>query len=196
MNVLKPAIVTSLAQIELKSRAIVKKLTPLSQHYIDVSRLLAAGKEELLSKRLAPLDVRGYPSLFGFGYGALRSLKLRSRLKTQSVQLEETTSDVCELPISPDEQQRMLSDSRFSEWLKRSDKLIYEDALFKSWSRYRESEQHRGDERGYIASLFLGNPKGNFEKALHELSAENCFLSIQRLAARSTAPPESAYHKP
>lgn len=172
---LNAAIITSLAQIELQSRLIIKKITPLSQHYIDVSRLISAGKEELLSKRLAPLDVRGFPSIFGFAYGALRSLKFRSRLKTQSVQLEESTSDVCELPISPDEQQRILSDSRFKEWLKRSDKLIYEDGLFKSWSRYRESEQHRGDERGYIASLFLGNPKGNFEKALHELSAEIAF---------------------
>ncbi|UZE95068.1 ATP-binding protein [Alkalimarinus alittae] len=172
---IKAAIFTSLAQIENQSLAAVKKITSLSQHYIDVSRLISAGNEELLNKRLAPHDVKGFPSIFGFAYSAIRSLKLRARLKTQSVKLKESSSDVCELPISPDEQQRILSDSRFSEWLKRSDKLIYEDGLFKSWSRYRESEQHRGDERGYIASLFLGNPKGNFEKALHELSAEIAF---------------------
>lgn len=169
------AIFASLEQIEQQSLSAVKQISPLSEHYIDISKQLSANHGVGVNKRLTPWEVNGFPSIYGFASSAIRSLKLRARLKTQSVQLEKSDSNVCELPISPDEQQRILSDSRFSEWLKRSDKLIYEDGLFKSWSRYRESEQHRGDERGYIASLFLGNPKGNFEKALHELSAEIAF---------------------
>ena len=172
---IKIAIVSALKLIERQSREIIAKISPLSQHYIDVSRRFSIETEVSSGKRLHPQNVRGYPSVFGFAYNALRSIKLRSRLTTQSMQLEDTSSEVGELPVSPDEQQRQLSNLRFSEWLQRSDKLIYEDNLYKSWSRYRESEEHRGDERGYFASLFLGNPKGNFEKALHELSADIAF---------------------
>ena len=172
---IKVAIASALKLIEQQSREIIAKISPLSQHYIDVSRRFSIETDVSSGKRLRPLEVRGYPSVFGFAYNALRSIKLRSRLTTQSMQLEDASSEVGELPISPDEQQRQLSDLRFGEWLQRSDKLIYEDNLYKSWSRYRESEEHRGDERGYFASLFLGNPKGNFEKALHELSADIAF---------------------
>jgi len=172
---IKLAIISALNQIEEKSREIINKIKPLSTHYCDASISYSGGAEELTGKRLVPLSVRNYPSIFGFAFCALRSLKLRSRLKTESIQLQITESNIDECLLPPDDQQQPLSSLRFSEWLKRSDKFIYEDSLFKSWTKYRESEEHRSDERGYIASLFLGDPKDNFEKAFHELSAEIAF---------------------
>ena len=173
----KQAIIHSLELIELKSREVVSKVNSLSAHYTEVSLRFSSSSSVTKEayKRLTQLQVRGYPSIFGLAYNVLRSIKLRARLKTQAAQLESADSHEGQCLVSPEEQQLQLSDLRFDEWLIRRDKLIYEDNLMKSWSRYREREAHRSDERGYISSLFLGDPKGNFEKALHELSAEIAF---------------------
>jgi len=170
---IKQSIIYSLEIIEQKSRELVHKVRPLSAHYSEDSLRFSSGPET--HKRLVSYSVRAYPSIFGLACKTLRSIKLRSRLKTQSDQLQNANSHDGQCLISPDEQQLQLSNLRFGEWLKRRDRLVYEDNLFKSWTRYREREEHRSDERGYISSLFLGDPKDNFEKALHELSAEIAF---------------------
>jgi len=169
---IKDAIISALFLIEKQSRKIVSQITPLTLHYTDISNRFAANKKDASHKCLTPLEIRGYPSLFGFAYSALRSLKLRSHLKTQSQQLEHSTRSINDRSVSADEQHQHLSDSRFNSWLKRRDKLIYEDPLYKAWERYQESEERQGEERSYIVSLFLGDPKSNYEKAFLELSAE------------------------
>ena len=180
-GLVKDAILASLVLIEESSRKLVTEFKPLHAYYRDKA-LSLSGEENKITrdKQLTTFDVGAYPSIFGFAYSALRSLQLRSRLTTLTDQLDVAESDPYEHFISPEEQSRALSDKRFEDWYfeamnNGSDRIIYEDNLLKAWTRYREKEIHQSDDRGYVASLFLGDPKDNFDSAQHLLIAEIAF---------------------
>jgi len=177
---IKQAIMLALSEIEQKSAYILKTIKPISNQYHEESIRFLLGQEDVSHKHLTKRDIKSYPSIFGYAFSALRSLKLRSRIQTQATLLEVNNHDAASGATSPDEQQLHISKLRFSEWLQRSDKLIYEDNVFKSWNRYCEKEAQLKDERGYIASLLLGDPKNNLEKAHHELTAELAFHLYNR----------------
>jgi acetyl/propionyl-CoA carboxylase alpha subunit/acetyl-CoA carboxylase beta subunit len=171
---IKQAIFSGLNHLDQQSRELVSQVKPLVKQCSAASRVYAAG-DEASNQQLVSYTASSYPSIFGFATSLLRTIKLRSRLKTQSVQLEAAHGQFDETILSPADQLRHLSRIRFNEWVKRSDRVIYEDELFKSWSKYKEREAHRSDDRGYMAALFLGDPKNNFDKAYLELSAEIAF---------------------
>jgi len=180
-GLVKDAIFASLALIEDSSRKLVSELKPLHTYYCDKTLSLSGEENQITrEKQLTSFEVGAYPSIFGFAHSALRSLQLRSRLTTQSVQLDDAGSDNYEHLISPDEQLQALSDKRFEAWYfealnNGSDRIIYEDSLLKAWTRYREKEVHQSDDRAYVVSLFLGDPKENFDSAQDALLAEIAF---------------------
>ena len=180
-DLIKDAILKSLALIEESSRKLVSELQLLRTHYSDKALSLSGDANKITQyKQLTSFDVGSYSSIFGFAHSALRSLQLRSRLITQSVQLEYAKNAHYEHFNSPDEQSQALSDKRFEAWYfeawnNGSDRIIYEDSLLKAWTRYREKEVHQSDDRTYVVSLFLGDPKANFDNAQHVLLAEIAF---------------------
>jgi len=173
---IKHAILDSLTLIENESLKIVTELEPLLSHYCDMSALLPDRSRSIPNgKQLSTYDVGGFPSVFGFAHASLRSLQLRSRLITKLARFDDVDSEVHRNIISPMEQARALSAQRFETWLENSDRIIYEDDLLKTWTRYQDKELHKRDERSYVASLFLGDPEDNFESACDEFLAEVAF---------------------
>jgi len=53
----------------------------------------------------------------------------------------------------------------FLRWMQDPDRIVYDDALSKSWKNYQEKKLSVHDERGRIAQFLFGEPKKNFEDA-------------------------------
>jgi acetyl/propionyl-CoA carboxylase alpha subunit/acetyl-CoA carboxylase beta subunit len=168
------AILHSLEMIERESERFVRERDEIITMVDEEIRQFTTGDVDK-RRKLTPFNVTGFPSVFGFAQNRMRGELLASRLKTQSVEWKETEEASTELPVSPEHQQRILSDNRFKDWLSKSGKLIYEDVLLKNWQKFKESEAHIEDDRGYLASLFLGDPKENHDKAYTELAANLAF---------------------
>jgi len=171
----KQAIQTTLAEIDHRAIDLIKKMPSISSLYHDEVMQFISQRESVKTKDLSNLRIKSNHSIYGYSFNALRSLKLRSRLKTQSTLLEINNSNGSYNKTKIAINSPKSADVIFSEWLDSSNKLIYEDTLLKLWKKYCEKELHEKDERGYIASIFLGDPKDNVIKAHHELSSELAF---------------------
>ena len=89
-----------------------------------------------------------YVNVFGIAYRYLRYLQVRKRIKATSVQqygrLASQEIPSGELHIRADRERRQT----FLYWLQDPDKVVYDEALSKSWRNYTDKRQAMNDERG------------------------------------------------
>ena len=106
-----------------------------------------------------------YTNVFGVAYRYLRYLGTRKRIKATTTKqygrLSAQELPKGELSERSDRERRQT----FLKWLQDPEKVIYDDALAKSWRSYNEKKQAMDDERGRIAQLLFGEPRKNYEDA-------------------------------
>ncbi len=118
-----------------------------------------------------------YTNVFGVAYRYLRYLGTRKRIKATTTKqygrLSAQELPKGELSERSDRERRQT----FLKWLQDPEKVIYDDALAKSWRSYNEKKQAMDDERGRIAQLLFGEPRKNYEDArAHLLTSVSMYL--------------------
>lgn len=171
---LRNAIVSGILSIEQSTREFVNEHPEIHEHYkrnlqryFNPSETLSAvHASSTLKLRTSPTE---YPNIFGVAYRYLRYLGLRRRIKSTTTKLYGRLAS-SELPEG-ELQQRVNRERRsaFLSWLLDPDKVLYEDAINKSWKNYSDKKSVVGDERGRIAQLIFGEPTKNYETAKREL---------------------------
>ncbi len=179
---LRIAIVGAVQRIEERVKEFVAENPYILDHYRQSLQRFLNPSEQL--KRMqagASLKLTRNPTeylnVFGVAYRYLRYLKVRQRIKATSTQQYGRLSDQ-ELPTGElDKRAELERRQTFLKWLQDPDKVVYDDALSKSWRNYNEKKQVVHDERGRIAQLLFGEPKKNYEEARSNLiSSVGVFL--------------------
>ena len=99
--------------------------------------------------------------------------RIKSTTEKQYGRLSEQESPAGELQSRADRERR----ETFLLWLQDPDRVIYDDAVSKSWRNYQEKRQAMNDERGRLAQFIFGEPKQNYENArINLLSTVGSFL--------------------
>ncbi len=188
---LKNVIVSGIQSIEDSTRNFVADQPEVLNHYHrnlkryfnPSDQTAAVHASSTLKLRTSPTE---YPNVFGVAFRYLRYLGLRRRIKatttTQYGRLAEIEIPEGELA------QRMHRETRsaFLGWLQDPDKMLYEDALNKSWKNFLEKRAALGEERGRIAQFIFGEPQSNFVDAREEI----CLVSGLHLFNRWKASAE------
>ena len=171
---LRLAIVTSIISIEERTKKYVSEEPSILEHYAQsLQRYLNPSEQLEAIQRSSQLSVANspteYANVFGFAYRYLRYLKVRNRIKSttekQYGRLSEQESPEGELQSRADRERR----ETFLLWLQDPDRVIYDDAVSKSWRNYQEKRQAMNDERGRLAQFIFGEPKQNYENARSNL---------------------------
>ena len=179
---LRLAIVTGIDSIEDSTKQFVAENPYILDHYRHnlerylkpSKRLVAMESRALLRLSKTPTE---YTNVFGVAYRYLRYLGTRKRIKATTTKqygrLSAQELPKGELSERSDRERRQT----FLKWLQDPEKVIYDDALAKSWRSYNEKKQAMDDERGRIAQLLFGEPRKNYEDArAHLLTSVSMYL--------------------
>ncbi len=171
---LRNVIIGGISSIEQSTKDFVAEHPEVLAHYTrNINRYLnpsdtltAVHASSTLKLRTSPSE---FPNLFGTAFRYLRYLGLRRRIKSTTVTQYGRLADV-EIPEG-ELAQRIHTERRvaFLSWLQDPDKVLYEDALNKSWKNFEDKRSVVGEERGRIASLIFGEPQENYDNAKADL---------------------------
>ncbi|MCZ6642842.1 MAG: ATP-grasp domain-containing protein [Gammaproteobacteria bacterium] len=171
---LRIAIVGAIQRIEERVKEFVAENPYILDHYRQSLQRFLNPSEQLQRMQAGALlkltkNPTEYLNVFGVAYRYLRYLKVRQRIKATSTQQYGRLSDQ-EIPTGElDKRAELERRQTFLKWLQDPDKVVYDDALSKSWRNYNEKKQVVHDERGRIAQLLFGEPKKNYEEARSNL---------------------------
>jgi acetyl/propionyl-CoA carboxylase alpha subunit len=164
------AIISGIKSVERSAAQFVADNPYILDHYkYNLQRYLKPSKRLQLMETGAALrrtkSPTEYSNVFGVAYRYLRYLGTRKRIKATTTKqygrLAAQELPKGELSLRADRERRQT----FLKWLQDPEKLVYDDALVKSWRNYVDKKQELDDERGRIAMLLFGEPKKNYEDA-------------------------------
>ncbi len=167
---LRQAIVTGIQSVEQSTRQFVADNPYILDHYRhNLERYLKPSRRLQQMEQRAFLRVSKTPTeymnVFGVAYRYLRYLGTRKRIRATTTKqygrLAAQELPKGELSMRADRERRQT----FLKWMQDPEKVIYDDALAKSWKNYTEKKDGLEDERGRIAQLLFGEPKKNFNEA-------------------------------
>ncbi|ARU57792.1 acetyl-CoA carboxylase multifunctional carboxyl transferase subunit alpha/carboxyl transferase subunit beta/biotin carboxylase [Oleiphilus messinensis] len=172
---LREAILESLAWIRTESRHVLKEITNVAPSYLENSIRYSTGNRD--RRILHDYDIATYPSVFEYALKVQKAVLLRTRLTTGSVEQILNQSEAAVTPEGNGAQDHLaeILAERFEQWLGRKERIVYEDTLQRVWTRLKETSEHRGEKRSYVAALLFGDPEDEFEKAYNELCFEIAF---------------------
>ncbi len=185
LAVLAAAIFTGIAQIEEAAIAEVKANPVIIEDYSNsvenhnseserFRELQAAANFKLYS------GVSEFPNVYGHALKYLRSLSLRSRIRSTSTKAYGRLADE-EIPKGDlDQRNRQIREASFARWLSDPEKLVYNDQLSKLWVAYKKNYSELDISRNRITSLILGDPQKNYEDAEKNLCFEMCLQLYNR----------------
>ncbi|MBF0279790.1 MAG: ATP-grasp domain-containing protein [SAR324 cluster bacterium] len=135
-------------------------------HYLNPSEMLLA------DNTLTDKTPSGILNIFGDVNRFLRFLKLRHKIKSQSI-LTYSRLSTLETPKGR-LQERMAAEQKekFRHWLESPVELRYQEDLYKKYKRFSEAFQNRENERGRFVAFFIGDPKEKFETSIKEFISE------------------------
>ena len=131
-----------------------------------------------------------YLNVFGVAYRYLRYLRVRRRIKATTTRaigrLAEQELPTSELRDRADRERR----ETFLRWLHDPDRVIYDDALARTWKTFLERKETLHDARGRIAQFFFGERQKNYEDARTNLisAVGMCPSSPKTGASRRCSP--------
>jgi len=170
---LKDAILSSVKCIEENSKKLLEiHKTVFLNHYGESLKHYLAPSEMLIKDNvLTDKTPTGTLNVFGDVYRFLRFLKLRSKVKSQSVL---NYSRLSHLKIPQGQLQKRLlreQQEKFKNWLSSPVELRYHEDLHKIYKRFVEAAQNKENERGKLIAFFIGDPKEKFETAIKEFTS-------------------------
>ena len=167
---LRSAIVAGLTSVEERTKQFVAQNPYIIKHYQQsLQRYLDPSPQLQRMQDSASLTVTKNPTeylnVFGVAFRYLRYLKVRQRIKATSThqygRLADRDLPKGELAERADRERRRT----FLKWMQDPDKVVYDDGLSKAWRNYNEKKQALQDERGRLATMILGEPRRNYQRA-------------------------------
>jgi len=167
---LRLAITTAILRVENQARNFVAENEYILDHYKQsLLRYLRPSPRLSQMQSTAGLKLTKNPTeylnVFGVAFRYLRYLGIRKRIKaTTTAQYGRLASQ--ELPQGElDKRADLERRQSFLKWLQDPDRVVYDDALSKTWKNYQDKKEAIGAERGRIAMFLFGEPKKNFDDA-------------------------------
>jgi len=167
---LRAAIVAGIKRVEDSCLEFVAENPYILDHYRQSLRRFLNPSEHLKRMQAGAALKRSrnpteYLNVFGVAFRYLRYLKVRQRIKATTTSQYGRLSNQ-ELPKGElDKRAELERRLTFLKWLQDPDRVVYDEALSRSWKNYNEKKQAVHDERGRIAQLLFGEPKKNYEEA-------------------------------
>ena len=167
---LRSAIVAGLQSVEERAKQFVAQNPYIINHYQQsLQRYLSPSPHLQRMQASASLtqtkNPTEYLNVFGVAFRYLRYLKVRQRIKATSThqygRLADRDLPKGELAQRADRERRRT----FLKWMQDPDKVVYDDGLSKAWRNYNEKKQALQDERGRLATMILGEPRRNYQRA-------------------------------
>ena len=188
----RQAIVSGLESIEQRTKEFVAGNPYILEHYrLSLQRYLEPSAQLIAMQSSASLKLTKSPTeylnVFGVAYRYLRYLKVRQRIRANSIQQygRLATEDLPsgELTARAERDRR----KTFLKWLQDPDRVLYDDGLSKAWRTYTEKKSAVHDERGRIAQLLFGEPQKNYQEARTQLLASVSLFLYNRWKAEAPA---------
>ena len=179
---LRLAIVSGILHVEETTKRFVGENPYILDHYRrSLQRYLRPSERLRQVQASAALKLTKNPTeylnVFGVAYRYLRYLRVRRRIKATTTRtigrLAEQELPAGELRDRADRERR----ETFLRWLQDPDRVIYDDALARTWKTFLERKETLHDARGRIAQFFFGERQKNYEDARTNLiSAVGMYL--------------------
>ncbi|MBX2848785.1 MAG: ATP-grasp domain-containing protein [Acidiferrobacterales bacterium] len=208
-------IYTGLENIEADAKAEVLRSTRVIEDYVRNVRTEKPHKknfEEL--QRAANFTVEGsvsnYPNIYSHSLKYLRSLSMRCRIKSSTLETYGRLAEE-EIPAGDlEERTQSMRKASFQQWLSDPEKLVYNDELSKAWNNLKQKQSELSTERNRITALILGNPLSNYEEAKKHFCFLAClylynrwksdasfnFVEIDRLVIEKASSKQDAFEMP
>ena len=171
------AILSGITHIEADAKREVLENPIISANYIEQVRTEKLHKHDFDALQVATNfklngEISDYPSVYGHAILYLRSLCLRTRIHSSTIEAYDRLANE-EIPkgdLSARTQQ--LREASFKRWLSDPEKLVYNEQLAKAWTTLKQRQSELVTERNRITALILGDPQTNYEAARKKF----CFL--------------------
>jgi len=130
--------------------------------------------------------IRDFPNIFSLAFRQQRFQLISSRLSYTSVG-KLPGSTLVDGPAMVTEDQVCTQRSVLKDWLKKNEKLIYEERLLARYKKYQKSKLARDSERNALVSLVLGRPEDNYEQSVKLLCFEIGLYLFNRWKVNASA---------
>ena len=214
-QVLVDCICSAIAAVEAEAELLIAREPKVMQDYQAlIARYLQDRPKLEELERQGKFSVHNtqseFPSVFDHCIAYMRYLNMRMRISSSNI---DSYGRLAEEEIPKGDLSERTTQSRaeaFELWHSDPEKLVYQDALYKAWTTFKQKRSEVNVERGKLTAMLLGDPQKNFEEARHNLcflvslylynrwksDAEFNFLKLSQLISESKASdPTSLYSK-
>ncbi|TQV84707.1 ATP-grasp domain-containing protein [Exilibacterium tricleocarpae] len=182
---LQKAIVSSIEAVERAAVDFVKQTPDLMEHYQrSLARYIEPTDYQRALQNHSAMNLSStptaHPNIFGLCYRYMRYLTLRGRIHSVAVGEIGRLSKLTQPQGDLQERLRHEQSKAFDNWLDNPDKLVYEERLAKAWKHFLAKREEVDTERNSLTRFILGEPKENYDKAVHSLLFELSFSLYNR----------------
>ena len=171
---LRLAIVSGIVHVEEATKRFVADNPYILDHYRrSLQRYLSPSERLRKVQASAALKLTKNPTeylnVFGVAYRYLRYLRVRRRIKSTTTRafgrLAQGDLPTGELAARAERERREI----FLRWMQDPDKVVYDDAVQRTWKNYVEKKESLPKERGRLAQFLFGERRKNYEDARDNL---------------------------
>lgn len=174
VQVLSDCICSALEVIEFQSKELLSEEPLVQQDYQAlINRYLKDRPDLEKLERQGQFEVNNnhseFPSIFDHCISYMRYLSMRTRISSSSL---DSYGRLAEEEIPQGDLSARTLQSRiasFDRWHSDPEKLVYQDALYKAWTNFKQKRSDVNVERGRLTSMLLGDPQKNFADARRNL---------------------------
>jgi acetyl/propionyl-CoA carboxylase alpha subunit len=164
------SIFTGLAGIEEAAQLEVAENPAIAADYLVQVKARSEGRPELEKLQAdAQFEMRSrateFPNLYSHAVMYLRSLAMRSRIHSTSIDAYGRLAEEEIPPGDLDVRNHQMRQAGFDRWLSDPEKLVYNERVFKAWGNFKQKHAELTVSRNRITSLLLGDPQKNYEDA-------------------------------
>ena len=164
------AIFTGIKEIEADAKREVLENPIVGTDYLDNVRTEKLHRDSFAElQKAAQFELYGelteYPSVYSHAMMYLRSLSMRCRIHSATVETYGRLADK-EIPKGDlTDRMRQMREKAFEQWLSDPEKLVYNDELAKAWTQLKNKRDELNTDRNKITALILGDPQSNYRNA-------------------------------
>jgi len=179
------AMFSAIEEIEADAKREVLENEKISIDYTNSVRTEKLHKKELDALQEATNfelygELTEYPSVYSHAMMYLRSLSMRCRIHSTTVESYGRLAEE-EIPKGDlEERTQQIRKVAFQQWLTDPEKLVYNDQLAKAWSTLKQKEGELETDRNKITTLLLGDPQNNYKTAKKNYCFTLCLYLYNR----------------
>ncbi len=179
------AVFTGIQEIEADAKREVLENPKVAADYVDSVRSEKLHKREFENLQKAAnfelcRELTEYPNVYVHAMSYLRSLSMRSRIHSTTVEAYGRLADE-EIPKGDlNTRTQLLREVAFKQWLSDPEKLVYNEQLAKSWALLKQRRDELEYERNKLTTFILGDPQNNFKTAQKNFCFVLCLYLYNR----------------